>query len=492
MTPGSFLSPEWNHIPPAPLHIHLIAVCGAGMGALAGLLHSRGCRVTGSDAGVYPPMSEFLAERGIAVTRGFSGENLIPRPDLVIVGNAVRRDNPEALALAGARIPYCSMPQAVNHFMGDGRDICLVTGTHGKTTTSSLLSVVLDQAGRSPSFFIGGIVRDFGTNCRMGSGPELVVEGDEYDTAFFDKGPKFLHYTPRVCVITGIEFDHGDIYRDISHIESVFARLLERIPGDSLCVIGSDTPSARRLAAAARCRVEWFGDRPEDDWRADKITAGNGRTRFGIWHKNDLYGRFETGLMGRHNLMNVLACAAAAHDLGASPEAVCAALSDFQGVRRRQEIRGRENGVTVMDDFAHHPTAVRETIRAVRPSVPDGRLLAVFEPRTNTSMRNIFQDAYAAALSEADAVYLRVPNRIRRIPEGERFSVDRLAADLGDGGTGARCFPDTDGIVRAVTEAARPGDLVLVMSNGGFDDIHRKLLAGLREKAGTGIRCQTW
>lgn len=403
-----------------------------------------------------------------------------------MVGNAVSRDNPEVVELAQAGLPYCSMPQAVNHFLARDREICLICGTHGKTTTSALLAWILETAGRDPSFFIGGVTRDFGVNARRGRGPEVVVEGDEYDTAFFDKGPKFLHYTPRACVVTSLEFDHADIYRDLAHVESAFDRLMDRVPADSLLVVWDGAPSAARLARDRSCRVAFYGHRPESDWRLGEVSVIPPRTEFEVIHDQRPFGRFATGLMGRHNLLNALACVAVAHDLGVDSRSLALALDSFRGARRRQEIRGVADGVTVMDDFAHHPTAVRETIRAVRPHWSDGRLIAVFEPRTNTSMRRVFQSEYAEVFDEADQICIRQPSRLDKVPEAERFSSTGLVADLRRRGKDAHHFENADGIIDLLADTARNGDLVLIMSNGGFDGIHGRLLAALRKRSSKG------
>ena len=449
------------------------------MGPLACMLKDRGFAVTGSDRKVYPPMSEFLAQKGVQVMEGFDPAHLAPGPDLVIVGNAVRRDNPEAVAMEAMGLAFCSMPQAVNHFMAAGKKNLMITGTHGKTTTSSLLAWMLQAAGEDPSFLIGGILKNFDASYRWGQGPFFVVEGDEYDTAYFDKGPKFLHYNPSRTVVTGIEFDHADIYRDLSHVQSAFARLVADLPVDSLLVAASGSPPLGELLPQCRGRVLTYGMEPSSDWHLGETAVEPPFSRFEIHAHGSLFGTFRTPLMGRHNLGNALAAAATAHSLGISPADIARGLETFQGVRRRQEIRGVRRGITVMDDFAHHPTAVGETIRAVKPFFPDGRLVAVFEPRTNTSMRSVFQDAYARAFDAADIVCVRHPPLLEKIPPDQRFSSQKLVADLQRRGCDAHFFSDTDGIVAFLQREARPGDLLLVMSNGGFDNIHQKLLESL-------------
>lgn len=468
-----------NRIPAHIETIHLIAVCGTGMGALAGMLKDLGYRVTGSDQGIYPPMSDFLAGKGIPAAPGFSRDHLAHRPDLVVVGNAVTRENPEALALMEMGLSYCSMPQAVNHFVVRDRQVLMVVGTHGKTTTASILAWMLHCAGLDPSFFIGGIVRDFQSNYRLGGGPFIVIEGDEYDTAFFDKGPKFLHYDPAVAVLTGVEFDHADIYKDLSAVKQAFGRLIHRMNPTSTLIPYDGDPNAAELASACGCRVLPYGHRPDSPWRLGGIESAPPWTRFEVLRDGRRFGAFNTRLMGRHNLENILACMAAGDAVGIPKAAMAAALESFQGPRRRQEVRGVKRGVTVIDDFAHHPTAVRETLRAVRSFYPEGRLVAVFEPRTNTSMRRVFQAVYPQVFEDADQVLIRKPSRLDKVPPEERLSSEALVADLKQRGMDARHFDDTDAVIRFLVETAESGDTILIMSNGGFDNIHERLLAAL-------------
>jgi len=468
-----------NRIPAHVETIHLIAVCGTGMGALAGMLKDLGYRVTGSDQGIYPPMSDFLAEKGIPAASGFSQDHLAHRPDLVIVGNAVTRDNPEAQALMEMGLPYCSMPQAVNRFVIRNKRVLMVVGTHGKTTTSSILAWMLHCAGLDPSFFIGGIVRDFQSNYRLGNGPFMVIEGDEYDTAFFDKGPKFRHYDPEVAILTSVEFDHADIYKDLSAVKQAFGSLIHRMAPTSTLIPFDGEPNAAELARECGCRLLPYGHRSDSPWRLSRIESTPPWTRFEVLRDGRLFSAFSTRLMGRHNLENSLACIAAANAVGIPKAAMVAALKSFQGPRRRQEVRGVKRGVTVIDDFAHHPTAVRETLRAVRSFYPGGRLVAVFEPRTNTSMRRVFQAIYPRVFEDADQVLIRKPSRLDKIPPGERLSSETLVEDLKQRGMDARHFDDTDAVIRFLVETAESGDTILIMSNGGFDNIHERLLAAL-------------
>jgi len=473
------MDPDLNRIPENIEHIHLIAACGSGMAALASLLKDRGYRVSGSDQQVYPPMSTFLAERGIPIAEGFDPHNVEDRPDLVVVGNAVVPSNPEAVHTAKLGLPYCSMPQAVNRFLARDKQVCLSVGTHGKTTTASLLAWILSAAGQDPSFFIGGILGNFNCNYRLGGGPAVVIEGDEYDTAFFDKEPKFLHYAPRYTMFTGVEFDHADIYRDLAHVKSAFAKFLQGMPAAGTLLVYDGCPVARELSRLSPARVWAYGDRPDSHWRLGSTAIEPPRTRFEVYRSGKLWGEFTTDIPGRHNLFNMVAALAVAHDMGVSPETAARALAAFRTTRRRQEVRGQVRGITVMDDFAHHPTAVRETIRGVAPFYPGGRVIAVFEPRTNTSMRTIFQSVYPQTLAQADLVVIREPSRLDKIPADQRLSAAGLVDDIGKLGTPARYFADTDGIIDFLVGEARSGDLILVMSNGGFDNIHQRLLERL-------------
>ena len=457
-------------------HIHLIAICGTAMGALACLLKERGFTVTGSDQQVYPPMSDFLIEKGIRLFEGYGEENLRSSPDLVVVGNAVSKDNPEVLAMQAKGIPYCSMPQAINRFGATGKQQIVITGTHGKTTTSSFIAWMLTSAGREPSFLIGGIVSNFDSNYRLGEGTHFVLEGDEYDTAFFDKGPKFLHYTPEISVLTSIEFDHADIFDDLDHIKSTFDRLLQKLSGRSTLMAFDHDANIDELLPGANCRIRRYGSRADSEWQIGQVEIAPPFTRFQVFHNNSLWAEFKTRMIGHHNLGNLLAGIAVGAQIGLSQEEIADALETFKGVRRRQEIRGVKNGVTVMDDFAHHPTAVLETVNAVKSFFNNQRVVAVFEPRTNSSMRDIFQSRYATVFDQADLVCIRQPPLLEKIPVGERFSSEQLVADIKARGKEAVYFPNTDAIIDFLVGEARPDDVILIMSNGGFDNIHTRLL----------------
>ena len=457
--------------------IHLTAACGTGMGTLACILKEMGYQVTGSDQNVYPPMSDFLEQKGVRLFKGYDPANLKlgsdQEPDLVIIGNAVTKDNEEAKEVLQKDIPYISMPQAVNKFIAKDKKIILVTGTHGKTTTSSIMAHILYTAGLDPSFMIGGILKDFNSSFRIGSGDYMVIEGDEYDTAFFDKGPKFMHYDPEITIMTGIEFDHADIFTDLDHIKRIFYEFVKKIEGKSHIIAFDDNASLKQILANCRASVETYGENAQ--WSFSGHRQDVSKTFFDV-QGPDKALTIETDLVGRHNLYNCLACIAAANRIGIDDQDLKTALKTFSGIKRRQEIRGIKNGITVMDDFAHHPTAVRETIKAVKPFYKEGRVIAVFEPRTNTSMRNIFQNRYPDSFLEADMVCVCKPGVKKQIPQEEKFSIQTLVNDIVKKGGRADCFENSDAVIDFLLPVLRPKDLVLVMSNGGFDNIHLKLL----------------
>ena len=418
-----------NFIPSHVKKIHMIAACGTGMGALACMLQDLGFHVTGSDHQVYPPMSDFLEGKGVHLFSGFSPSHLEPVPDLVIIGNAVTRNNVEAQHVMENHIPYCSMPQALNHFVAGNKKIILVTGTHGKTTTSAIIAHLLQEAGLDPTFMIGGILKNFNSNYRLGNGPYIVIEGDEYDTAFFDKGPKFLHYIPHITIINGIEFDHADIFRDLNHIKGAFKSLVGSIPPQGIILANGSDPDVAEVLQEATSTIECFG--PDDySWSLVQCKAGDRQTHLHIRMPNDKTIEVCSPLMGRHNAMNTLAAMAALIKLGV-PEAVLASgMERFKGVKRRQEVRGVSQGITVMDDFAHHPTAVKETVSAAGSFYTQGRIIAVFEPRTNSSMRDVFQEDYVTAFDDAHVICIQKPSRLDKIPEHERLSAEKLVADI--------------------------------------------------------------
>jgi UDP-N-acetylmuramate: L-alanyl-gamma-D-glutamyl-meso-diaminopimelate ligase len=475
------LDPQNNRVPKELRHIHLMGICGTAMAALAGMLKDSGYVVTGSDEKVYPPMSGLLARAGISVMQGYRAENLEPRPDLVVVGNVIRAVYPEAQQLARLGLPYLSMPQALGHFFfSKNIKPLVVAGTHGKTTTSSLLASVLHQAGRSPSCFIGGLVEVFGQNYHIGTGDLFVVEGDEYDTAFFNKVSKFLHYRPYYALITSIEFDHADIFANLEEIKDSFRHFIRLLPPEGLLVACLDDPVVAELAAASPARVISYGSSGACSWRLGAVQVSGLKSTFPVWKDGLLVGEFTLPMPGRHNALNALASLALLTELGLSQEEIRQGLLSFQGVQRRQQIRGEVQGITVIDDFAHHPTAVRETVGALRLAWPQRRLLIVFEPRTNTSRRAVFQQQYESAFTGADMVLVRelLPLDPAAAPGGS-FSSQQLAAALNRQGLPAQSFPDTQAILDFLLEQSQRGDVIAFLSNGSFDNIHVRLLEGL-------------
>ncbi|MBI5418796.1 MAG: UDP-N-acetylmuramate--L-alanine ligase [Deltaproteobacteria bacterium] len=460
--------------------VHLIAACGVGMASLAGMMKERGFRVTGSDANVYPPMSAQLEALGIPLLSPYAAENIPGDADLVVVGNAVSRDNPEAAEAARRGLPVLSMPQAVARFFIAGKESIVVAGTHGKTTTTSLLAWSLFDLGDDPSFLVGGVPRNFPVSYRLGAGPRFVIEGDEYDTAWFDKGPKFLHYLPQTVLLTSIEFDHADIYRDLSHLKDSFLKLVRIIPPDGLLIACADYPDVVDVAEEASCPVCWYATAGApfpagaESCRVRALAENGGYSRFRL-EGGVLSHEFRLRLPGRHNAANGAAVAIALLRLGYGPDRVAGALAGFTGVRRRQEVLGEFGGVLVIDDFAHHPTAVRETIRAVRARYTGRRVTAVFEPRSNTSRRKVFQGEFACALSEADAVILAGVFGAEKIPPGERLAPEEVVEAVRGNGREAFYIEEVDRIVLRLSETSRPGDLILIMSNGGFGGIQGKL-----------------
>lgn len=470
---------ENNHIPEHVKTIHMIAVCGTGMGALACMLKDLGYNVTGSDNAVYPPMSTFLEGKGVNIFNGYHEKNLAYGPDLVVVGNAVSRDNPEAVKMVEMHLNFCSMPQAINRFVANGKKPVLIAGTHGKTTTSSIAAWVLTHAGYDPSFFIGGILNNFSSNYRLGAGGYMVIEGDEYDTAFFDKGPKFLHYSPYIAILTGVEFDHADIFKDIDHVKQAFGKFVCGIEAGHTLLAYDNNHIVDELVQKACCRVMRYGMKPDSEWCVGNIRILPPWTEFDVLNRGNLLGSFKTRLVGAHNLTNLLAVIAASHVMNVPTDDTAAALTTFSGIKRRQEVRGVKNHITVMDDFAHHPTAVKETIAAVKPFYSGGRIIAVFEPRTNTSMRNVFQDVYPDAFDMADIICIPQPPLLKKISPQERFSSEKLVSDLKQKGKDAHYFQNTPEIIDFLVKTAKPKDLILIMSNGGFDNIHERVLEKL-------------
>ncbi|HEX8272266.1 MAG TPA: UDP-N-acetylmuramate:L-alanyl-gamma-D-glutamyl-meso-diaminopimelate ligase [Longimicrobiaceae bacterium] len=474
-----------------PRHYHLIGIGGTAMGSLAGLLRSAGHTVTGSDENVYPPMSTQLRELGIPFREGYSPDNLEPRPDVVVVGNAISRGNPELEAVLNRKIPYTSAAATVKEEFIRGRHSLAVAGTHGKTTTTSILAWVLESAGLNPSFLIGGVAENFGTSFRLTDSRYFVVEADEYDTAYFDKGPKMWHYLPDTAIVNNIEFDHADIYRDEEAYRFAFSRFINLIPSSGTLVAGWDSPIVREMAGGSFAPVESFGygdasagGGGHPRWTALHAEFGPEGSRFDVVRDGVPWGRVETPLAGSFNVRNCLAAIAAAESVGADRDGVREGLRTFRSVRRRMEVRGEVEGVTVIDDFAHHPTAVRETIDAVRQKYAGRRVVAIFEPRSYTAQRREFQEPYVAAFAGADAVVLAGLFHPERYTEETAIHPERMVEAWRAQGKDAHYIPAADDIVARLGPELRGGEVVLVMSNGGFGGIHDKLLGALRERGG--------
>jgi len=456
-------------------HIHLIGICGTAMASLAGMLQQRGFRVTGSDAAAYPPMSDFLASLGIPVHQPFAIKNLDPRPDLVVVGNVVSRGNVELEHILDQRIPFASLPQVLHDEFLRGKEVLVVAGTHGKTTTTSILAWIFQTAGLQPSFLIGGIAENFGSSFQLGEGKHFILEGDEYDTAFFDKGPKFLHYFPDAIILTSVEFDHADIYKDLDAVETAFKRLVNLIPKRGR-IIGFDSgESIDRCLARAFCPVERYGSSPQATWQIVDLRLDPARTSWTVLRDGKPWANFEFSLAGEYNVWNATAAAALAASCGIDTVEISAALKTFKSVKRRLEVRATLNGVTIIDDFAHHPTAIAGTLKALRSRYPDSRLWVILEPRSNTLRRNVFQTDLARSLALADEVVVAEVFKSEAIPAVERLDLAAVASDIKKQGRRARIVPTVDGIVQLVAPELRAGDVVAILSNGGFGGIYEKL-----------------
>lgn len=462
-------------------HVHLLGVCGTGMAGLATLFVEAGWRVTGSDQKTYPPMSELLSDLGIPVFEGYDPKNLAEHPDLVIVGNALAKTNPEVQEMLRLGLPYRSLPAALTEYFLVHRSPLVVAGTHGKTTTSSLLTWLLTSAEEEPGFLIGGLCKNFNGNARMGRGPSFVIEGDEYDTAFFDKEPKFLHYRPQAAILTSIEFDHADIYRDLDHMKEAYRKFVQTMPPDGLLVTCADAPHAMHIAGTSPARVVTYSATQDANYRATVDSIGPHGTTFTLTTPSG-QDTFVSPLFGQHNLANATAVLALLLESGIPAGRLRKGLETFLGVKRRQEVVGEAKGITIIDDFAHHPTAVAETIAAMRAQYPKRRLWAVFEPRSNTSRRNIFLKEYVSALAKADRVVIAGVYNADKVPEGERLNTQQLADRLMGRGVDAHFIPETKYIQEYVIRNIDAGDVVLIMSNGGFDGIHHKILGSIERR----------
>ncbi len=463
-------------------HIHLIGICGTAMASLAGMLNRRGFRVTGSDAAAYPPMSDFLHALGIPVMQPYAEQNLQPRPDLVIVGNAISRGNVELECVLDQRLPFRSLPQVLYEEFLTGHDVLAVAGTHGKTTTTSMLSWIFHQAGRGPSFLIGGVAENFGSSFALGAGREFILEADEYDTAFFDKGPKFLHYFPDAVLLTSVEFDHADIYKDLDAVKTAFKRLVNLVPRRGRVVAWDGSANVDECVSRGLCAVERYGFGARAFWRAVDVRLETDRTCWTVLREGRPWADFEFALAGDYNVLNATGAAALAAAYGIGADAIAAALRSFQSVKRRLEVKAEVAGVTIIDDFAHHPTAIAATLKALRERYPGRRLWAILEPRSNTLRRNVFQTELVESLRRADRVVVTRIFRPEAVPVDERLDENALLTGLAQAGTAAQLLADADEIVNTIAPELRPGDVVAILSNGGFGGIYEKLPARLKSQ----------
>jgi UDP-N-acetylmuramate: L-alanyl-gamma-D-glutamyl-meso-diaminopimelate ligase len=467
------------------MHYHLIGICGTAMASLAGMLQARGHHVTGSDQNVYPPMSTMLRDLGINVLQGFQREHLTPAPDCFIVGNAIPRGNPEVEETLKRKLLYRSQAEVVKEEFIRGRHSLAVAGTHGKTTTTSIAAWVMDQGGLNPSFLIGGVAQNFGTSFRVTQSDYVIVEADEYDTAYFDKGPKFMHYLPELAIVNNIEFDHADIYADLAAVKLAFRRFMNLVPENGRLIAGWDSPNVRAVVESFGpklfTQVESFGTTDDARWQVRNADFSGGLSSFDVYREGSLWGQFQTPLLGEFNLLNCLAVIIAAEAWGVERDQIHSALATFKNVKRRAEVRGEERGVTVIDDFAHHPTAVRETLRALRARYKDRRLIAIFEPRSWSSRLAVFQQDYANAFAAADYVVIASVFDSQKVTEkGRALDTNELIAAISDQGKPALALSGADEIVTHILPELREGDVVAIMSNGGFGGIHEKILTALQ------------
>jgi UDP-N-acetylmuramate: L-alanyl-gamma-D-glutamyl-meso-diaminopimelate ligase len=470
------------------MHYHLIGICGTAMASLAGMLQARGHLVTGSDQNVYPPMSTMLADLGIKVMHGFDAVHLSPTPDCVIVGNAIPRGNPEVEETLNRKLLYRSQAEVVKEEFIRGRHSLAVAGTHGKTTTTSIASWVMDHGGLNPSFLIGGVAQNFGTSFRVTDSDYMIIEADEYDTAYFDKGPKFMHYLPELAIVNNIEFDHADIYLDLKAVKLAFRRFMNLVPGNGRLIAGWDSPNVRAVVEEMGARlftnVETFGFTADAKWQIRAADFSKELSSFEVYRENREWGKFETPLLGEFNLLNCVAVVIAADAWGLNVAQIRDALATFKNVKRRAEIRGEQRGVVVIDDFAHHPTAVRETLRALRSKYKQNRLVAVFEPRSWSSRLSVFQADYAKAFEAADYVVIASVFDGSRVTEkGRALDTNELIEAISKQGKTALVLTGADEIVSHLTPQLHSGDIVTIMSNGGFGGIHDKLLNALQNTA---------
>ncbi len=467
-------------------HVHVIGIAGSAMAPLAGMLRESGYRVTGSDSGVYPPASTLLDSLGIAYFNSFDAAHLRPAPDLVVVANIIARGNPELEETLDRRIPYRSLPEILEEIFLPGKHSIVVSGTHGKTTTTAMLAWIFQTAARRPNFLVGGVAENFGKSYGLGGGEEFILEGDEYETAFWDRGPKFFHYHPDDLIITSLEYDHADIYPDFAAYELAFKRLVNLVPRRGRVVVWGDAEESgaplRRAVEKAFCAVETYGFGETNDWVAQAVRHEGETMRFSITHRGRPFSEVTLNAAGRHNVLNALAATAVAHGRGILAENVAKALSTFLSVKRRMDVKGEAGGVLVVDDFAHHPTAVRATIEAARGRWPGRRLWAILEPRSNSMRRKVFQETLPKALALADRVSLGGVFRAQQLADDTRMDPDSVAASVRVLGKDARVFDGSDSLAEHLAAEARPGDLLLIMSNGSFGGLCEKLLRALNAR----------
>ncbi|HTB97362.1 MAG TPA: UDP-N-acetylmuramate:L-alanyl-gamma-D-glutamyl-meso-diaminopimelate ligase [Terracidiphilus sp.] len=478
---------------PTSRHIHLSGICGTAMASLAGLLQLQGHRITGSDKAAYPPMSDLLKSLGIPILEPYAEGNLDPAPDLVVIGNALSRGNPEIEYILDQRIPFASMAALLREEFLPGRESLVIAGTHGKTTTTSMLAWIYQTAAaadpaREPSFLIGGVAENFGSSFQLRPTRTFILEGDEYDTAFFDKGPKFLHYFPDALILTHVEFDHADIYADLEAVKVAFKRLVNLVPRRGRIVAFDGSPNVTECVANAFCPVERYGFSEAAEWQVRNLRHEDGLSRWELWHKGVLWSPLAMELAGEHNALNATAASALAAGQGIAREAIVTALATFKSVKRRLEVRAVIDGVTVIDDFAHHPTAIRETLRALRSVYPQARLWAVLEPRSNTLRRKVLEHELVESLRLADRVILAGVYQQQRIPDAERLHPEDVVSALNHAGTPAEMHPTADAIIDSLVPQLRAGDVVAILSNGGFDGIYEKLPARLKQSSSGAAR----
>jgi UDP-N-acetylmuramate: L-alanyl-gamma-D-glutamyl-meso-diaminopimelate ligase len=455
--------------------VHFIGIGGTAMASVAGAMKDKGFAVSGSDQNVYPPMSTFLAAKQIEVINGYAESNLSHKPDLVVIGNAISRGNPEAEYVLDHRLRYCSLPELLKEYFIRGKRSLVVCGTHGKTTTSSLLTWVFEHNGLNPSFLIGGLPNNFSQGARFTDSDWFIIEGDEYDTAFFDKRSKFVHYLPEIAILNNLEFDHADIFGSVCEIQTAFKRFINLIPRNGQLLANGDDPNLAPLLHVTHCPVKRFGLGEDNAIRAYNLKLGPTASEF-----ETPSFKFHIDMIGELNVRNALAVVAAAKHCGLKNNQIQSAFSTFKGVKRRMEIRGIAGGVTIVDDFGHHPTAIRETLRALRLKFPSQKICAIFEPRSNTTRRNVFQQELVTAFQDADAVIVSQIARLEQIPPEERLDPEKLMQDLQSAGKPTAYLADVDAIVDYCIKNVQGGDVIGVFSNGGFGNIHSKLLERLR------------